>query len=912
MNNLNLDKTSTPNPFLSISSLHHSRISKSLCLPRKVLVFADKNDNSTSITSGFLSKTHFSSKKVTVFADKNDNSSSIASGVLSRTRFYPKKVAVFSSKDDNLSSITSGVLSRTVFSSRKTKKFAFFASKDDRNSNKLDQWDQMELKFGRLIGEDPKLTLAKIISRKTNPETSYLEIEESFDQKKGKTSGEIVEVPFDISKQKKSLNSSNGLHLVRPVPKKGVKFEVDEKPPKTEGYKQSQPISRPEVSRKSSVPNVILRKPSLYSEEDESSKFKIKPNLTLKMGKELKPEKFSDVTLLKKPEPMRISSDDSEKNGQSSDKSSDATLLKKPETMRISSDNSEKNGQSSDNSSDATLLKKPEPMRINSGNSEKNGQSSDILPVSSDDSVDASLTEVYASTSEPKNSLLLNKPEPSNLNLKIDPNQESSEAQHPSISDESTLNAANSSSELISMAENKLRQPLQSSRSNPLEKQGFGTGFPQTDTQPAERSSDSNTPSETGPMESMDAALLGKPKRLDQPKKEASSVSQEDMRPVKSECYGNASEIENFLAKSSTKEHEYNDWVRAEELVKSGGREDVELVSCSTRGFVVSFGSLIGFLPYRNLAARWKFLAFESWLRQKGLDPSQYKQGLGIIGGNDGFGKAASPEAGVDPQIAKNADEEISPDMKLEDLLRIYDQEKLKFLSSFVGLRIRVSVVLADRYSRRLIFSIKAKEKEELIEKKRSLMAKLQVGDVVKCCIQKITYFGIFVEVEGVLALIHQTEVSWDATLDPASYFKIGQIVEAKVHQLDFSLERIFLSLKEITPDPMMEALEAVVGDHDNLNGELQASELDTEWPDVESLIKELQQFEGISSVSKGRYFLSPGLAPTFQVYMASMFENQYKLLARSGNRVQEVIVETSLSKEEMKSAIQSCTNNVE
>lgn len=100
----------------------------------------------------------------------------------------------------------------------------------------------------------------------------------------------------------------------------------------------------------------------------------------------------------------------------------------------------------------------------------------------------------------------------------------------------------------------------------------------------------------------------------------------------------------------------------------------------------VSFGSLIGFLPYRNLAARWKFLAFESWLRQKGLDPSQYKQGLGIIGGYDGFGKAASPEAGVDPQIAKNADEEISPDMKLEDLLRIYDQEKLQFLSSFVGL----------------------------------------------------------------------------------------------------------------------------------------------------------------------------------------------------------------------------------
>ncbi|PHT96005.1 hypothetical protein T459_03887 [Capsicum annuum] len=874
MNNLSLDKTLTSNPFLSVSSLHHSRISKSICLPKKVIVFACKNDNSSSITSGFLSRTHFSSKKACVFACKNDNSSLISSGVLPRTHFSSrkskkvsffackndnssgvlyknfKKVGVFASNDDNSSEMASGVLSRTVFYSRKTRKVAVFASKEDRNSdNKLDQWDQMELKFGRLIGEDPKLTLAKIISRKTNPETSYLEIEKSFGKKKGKTSGEIVEVPFDASKEKKSLNSSNGLNLVRPVPKKGVKFEVDDKPLKTEGDKLSQPISRPAVSRKSNVPNVILRKPSVYSEEDESSRYKIKPNLTLKMGKELKRERFSDVTLLKKPEPMRISSDDSEKNGQSSNESSDVTLLKKPEQMRINSDNNQ-----------------------------KNGQSSDVLPVASDDTVDASLTEAYASTSESKNSLLLNKPEPSNLDLKIDPNQESSEDQRTSILDESTLNAANSSSERINIAENKLPQP----------------------------------PSETGTLRSLDAALLGKPKRLDQPIKATSSVSPEDMRPAKSEGYGITSEIENFLTKSPIKEHEDNDWIRAELLVKSGVKEDVELVSCSTRGFVVSFGSLIGFLPYRNLAARWKFSAFESWLRRKGVDPSLYKQGLGIIGGNDGFGKVASPEAGVDPQIAKNADEEISPDMKLEDLLRIYDQEKLKFLSSFVGQRIRVSVVLADRNTRRLIVSIKAKEKEELVEKKRSLMAKLQVGDVVKCCIQKITYFGIFVEVEGVRALIHQSEVSWDATLDPTSYFKIGQVVEAKVHQLDFSLERIFLSLKEITPDPMMEALEAVVGDHDNLNGELQAAELDTQWPDVESLIKELQQFKGISSVSKGRYFLSPGLAPTFQVYMASMFENQYKLLARSGNRVQEVIVETSLSKEEMKSAIQSCTNKVE
>lgn len=35
--------------------------------------------------------------------------------------------------------------------------------------------------------------------------------------------------------------------------------------------------------------------------------------------------------------------------------------------------------------------------------------------------------------------------------------------------------------------------------------------------------------------------------------------------------------------------------------------------------------------------------------------------------------------------------------------------------------------------------------------------------------------------------------------------------------------------------------------------------------------MKELRQIDGIQSVSKGRYFLSPGLAPTFQVKLIKL-----------------------------------------
>ncbi|KAF2313276.1 hypothetical protein GH714_010106 [Hevea brasiliensis] len=364
----------------------------------------------------------------------------------------------------------------------------------------------------------------------------------------------------------------------------------------------------------------------------------------------------------------------------------------------------------------------------------------------------------------------------------------------------------------------------------PLDKSNIG---PSTEETATNVSSDGNSVDSTVNISS-EATLQGKPKRFDFSLKEASTSIIEEMSILHPESHVNVDEL---LNRPPTSPLEDADWSKAEDLLRTGHRGEVELVSSSTRGFVVSFGSLLGFLPYRNLAAKWKFLAFESWLKQKGFDPSIYKQNLGIIGSYDVLDKNLSPDSRMDP-----VGQEIAPDMKLEDLLRIYDQEKLKFLSSFVGQRIKVNVVMADRKLRKLIVSLRPKEKEESIQKKRYLM------------------------VEGVPALIHQTEVSWDATVDPASYFKVGQIVEAKVHQLDFTMERIFLSLKEITPDPLIEALESVVGDRDSFDGRLQAVQADSEWTDVESLIKELQQIEGIQSVTKGRFFLSPGLAPTFQL----------------------------------------------
>lgn len=55
-----------------------------------------------------------------------------------------------------------------------------------------------------------------------------------------------------------------------------------------------------------------------------------------------------------------------------------------------------------------------------------------------------------------------------------------------------------------------------------------------------------------------------------------------------------------------------------------------------------------------------------------------------MIGGQDLTSKAPSPDSSslVASEVVNG---EVSSDMKLEDLLMVYDREKQKFLSSFVG-----------------------------------------------------------------------------------------------------------------------------------------------------------------------------------------------------------------------------------
>jgi len=75
-----------------------------------------------------------------------------------------------------------------------------------------------------------------------------------------------------------------------------------------------------------------------------------------------------------------------------------------------------------------------------------------------------------------------------------------------------------------------------------------------------------------------------------------------------------------------------------------------------------------------------------------------------------------------------------------------------------------------------------------------------QIGTVVEGTIVRLTDFGAFVElVEGIEGLIHVSELAQERIEDPASHFKNGQEVQAKIIKMDVPEKKIGLSIRQLT-----------------------------------------------------------------------------------------------------------------
>jgi ribosomal protein S1 len=121
----------------------------------------------------------------------------------------------------------------------------------------------------------------------------------------------------------------------------------------------------------------------------------------------------------------------------------------------------------------------------------------------------------------------------------------------------------------------------------------------------------------------------------------------------------------------------------------------------------------------------------------------------------------------------------------------------LEKLRSFIGKEFTVRLMTLDEKEDKIIFS----EKEAWNEKQQDIISKYSIGTKVEGTITAITDFGVFISFgENLEGLIHISELAWQRIDDPADLYKVGDIIQAEVINLDNS--KIFLSAKNLIEDP--------------------------------------------------------------------------------------------------------------
>lgn len=132
----------------------------------------------------------------------------------------------------------------------------------------------------------------------------------------------------------------------------------------------------------------------------------------------------------------------------------------------------------------------------------------------------------------------------------------------------------------------------------------------------------------------------------------------------------------------------------------------------------------------------------------------------------------------------------------------LVDRHFVDDLSQFKGKSLRVRVVEFDPEHNKLILSRKAVLDEEVHQQQEQAMANLQEGEIIEGAVQRLTDFGVFVDVGGVDGLVHISELAWHHVEHPSDYVKPGDRVRVRVLRLDPGSGRISLSMKEAEASP--------------------------------------------------------------------------------------------------------------
>lgn len=126
----------------------------------------------------------------------------------------------------------------------------------------------------------------------------------------------------------------------------------------------------------------------------------------------------------------------------------------------------------------------------------------------------------------------------------------------------------------------------------------------------------------------------------------------------------------------------------------------------------------------------------------------------------------------------------------------------VKDLTQYIGQTIECEIISVDDKKKKVVVSRKSIEEKELNEKLDSAWSKLNVGDIVKGTVRKLTDFGAFINLGDLDGLVHVSDISWNRIKYPSDILNVGDEVEVTILKLNREKNRISLGLKQLLKKP--------------------------------------------------------------------------------------------------------------
>lgn len=133
----------------------------------------------------------------------------------------------------------------------------------------------------------------------------------------------------------------------------------------------------------------------------------------------------------------------------------------------------------------------------------------------------------------------------------------------------------------------------------------------------------------------------------------------------------------------------------------------------------------------------------------------------------------------------------------------------------YVGKTLEVKVVKINPKNRNVVVSHKILIERDIEEQRVELISKLEKGQIVEGKVKNITAYGAFIDLGGVDALLHITDMSWKRIEHPSEKVELDEILNLVVLSVDREKNRVQLGIKQLQPHPwtLLDSSTLKVGD---------------------------------------------------------------------------------------------------